>query len=124
MILEEELPRGIRLTSQLGNPSVKIDIEIWQAIEPRRYGREVFDVVTKMRTDEGGGRVPFHDANILRQQFFSLGELLPIEQPIRMFIQFMPTFVVPIQRRKECGRIGRVDHDRLLVLSAQVENRG
>ena len=52
-----------------------------------------------------------------------LGNVVAVEEPVGVLVQLVPALVVAVQRREEGGRVGGVDHDRPLVLAADLPDR-
>ena len=76
-----------------------------------------------MRADERCAGMPLDDPVSLCQQLFARGILVAEEYPVWMCVELVPAFVETIQRSKEGGGIGRVDHHGALVLGTQLPNR-
>lgn len=111
-MLKEEFAGGVRLPPQLRDPRVDVDEEIWILLQPAAHARQILGVVAKVSANERRGGVPRHHALELRQQLLARRKTPSEKQPVGMLVQLMPAFVLAIERREECRRVCRVNHDR------------
>ena len=76
-----------------------------------------------MGAEERGLRVARDDAQPLGVQLGASGKILAVEEPVGVVVELMPALVLGVERREEGAWVGRVDHDRALVLAAQLPER-
>ena len=95
LVFQEEPPRGVGLSAQLGNSGIDVDVHVGIGVEPAADLGQVFTVVCHVGADECGVRMAGDDSDPLGVQIGTLGKIFAVEEPFGVFVQFVPASLFP-----------------------------
>src|SRR5207237_790277 len=110
------------LPSQFADACSDVYAHIWKAVEIHRNILKIFRKVANVQHHKLSLGMPRYDAVAGFEQFCVARKITPVKRPIRVVVEFFVAFIETVGRREECNRIGNVNRDRNIELTASVQH--